>query len=57
MYHWGKPDLVLSGINLGSNLGNDIWSSGTVAAAKQATLLGVKAMAFSMPVNGVEPGF
>jgi 5'-nucleotidase len=57
MYHWGKPDLVLSGVNLGSNLGNDIWSSGTVAAAKQATLLGVKAMAFSMPVNGVEPNF
>jgi 5'-nucleotidase len=57
MFHWGKPDLVLSGVNLGSNLGNDIWSSGTVAAAKQATLLGVKAMAFSMPVNGVEPNF
>jgi 5'-nucleotidase len=57
MYHWGKPDLVVSGVNLGSNLGNDIWSSGTVAAAKQATLLGVKAMAFSMPVNGVEPNF
>jgi 5'-nucleotidase len=57
MYHWGKPDLVLSGVNLGSNLGNDIWSSGTVAAAKQATLLGVPAMAFSMPVNGVEPNF
>jgi 5'-nucleotidase len=57
MYHWGKPDLVLSGINLGSNLGNDIWSSGTVAAAKQATLLGVKAMAFSMPVNDIEPDF
>lgn len=57
MYHWGKPDLVLSGVNLGSNLGNEIWSSGTVAAAKQATLLGVKSMAFSMPVNGVEPNF
>ncbi len=57
LYHWGKADLVLSGINLGSNLGNDIWSSGTVAAAKQATLLGVRALAFSMQVNGEEPEF
>ncbi len=57
LYYWGKADLVLSGINLGSNLGNDIWSSGTVAAAKQATLLGVRALAFSMQVNGAEPDF
>ena len=56
-YHWGKVDLVLSGINLGSNLGNEIWHSGTVAAAKQATLLGIPAVAFSTPVNGVEPDF
>lgn len=55
--HWGKADLVLSGINLGSNLGNDIWSSGTVAAAKQATLLGVRAVAFSQAINGSEPSF
>lgn len=57
MYHWGKPDLVLSGINLGSNLGNDIWSSGTVAAAKQATLLGVRGIAFSMPIGEEEPTY
>jgi 5'-nucleotidase len=56
-YHWGKVDLVLSGINLGSNLGNEIWHSGTVAAAKQATLLGIPAVAFSTPVNGGEPDF
>jgi 5'-nucleotidase len=57
MFHWGKPDLVLSGINLGSNLGNDIWSSGTVAAAKQATLLGVRGIAFSMPISEDEPTY
>lgn len=48
LYFSEKVDLVLSGINLGSNLGNDIWHSGTVAAAKQAVLLGVPAIAFSL---------
>ncbi len=42
-----KPDLVVSGINLGPNLGNAIWHSGTLAAAKQATLLGIRGIAFS----------
>jgi 5'-nucleotidase len=32
LYHWGGADLILSGINLGSNLGHDIWHSGTVAS-------------------------
>jgi 5'-nucleotidase len=32
LYHLGGADLVLSGINVGSNLGNDVWHSGTVAA-------------------------
>ena len=35
-YNWEKVDVVLSGINLGPNLGNSIWHSGTLAAAKQA---------------------
>jgi len=35
-------DVVLSGINMGSNLGNSMWHSGTLAAAKQAVLLGMK---------------
>lgn len=56
-YHWGAVDLVLSGINIGSNLGHEIWHSGTVAAAKQGALLGIPAMAFSTPVNGGEPNF
>src|SRR5262249_26236028 len=41
-YHWPKADVVLSGINLGLNLGNSIWHSGTLAAAKQAALLGLR---------------
>lgn len=44
---WGHVDLVLSGINLGVNLGNAIWHSGTLAAAKQAALLGVRGIALS----------
>ena len=42
-----KPDIVLSGINHGANLGEDVTYSGTVAAAMEATLLGVRAIAFS----------
>ncbi len=38
-YHWEGVNVVLSGINLGSNLGNAIWYSGTLAAAKQAALM------------------
>lgn len=43
-----RPDLVVSGINLGANLGDDITYSGTVAAAMEATLMGVPAMAVSL---------
>jgi 5'-nucleotidase len=48
------PDLVLSGINMGANLGEDIGYSGTVAAAMEACLLGLRAIAFSLdlPRNG-----
>ena len=42
------PDLVVSGINQGSNLGDDLTDSGTVAAAREATLMGVPAMAVSL---------
>ncbi len=42
-----KPDLVLSGINMGSNLAEDVTYSGTVAAAMEGALLGIKAIAFS----------
>lgn len=42
-----KPDLVLSGVNRGSNIGEDVTYSGTVAAAMEGTLLGSPAIAFS----------
>lgn len=42
-----KPDLVVSGINRGSNLGTDIVYSGTCGAARQAALSGVPAIAVS----------
>jgi 5'-nucleotidase len=53
---WGKVDLVLSGMNVGLNLGNAIWHSGTVAAARQAVLLGLRGIALSAPA-GAEPDF
>ena len=54
---WEKVDVVLSGINLGSNLGNAIWHSGTLAAAKQAALLGMRGIALSTPSTETEPNF
>ena len=50
-YKWGKVDLVLSGCNLGFNLGSSTWHSGTLAAAKQAALLGLRGIAFSAPAG------
>ena len=43
----GPVDLVLSGVNRGSNVADDVTYSGTVAAAMEATLLGVPAIAMS----------
>ncbi|MGQ9427213.1 5'/3'-nucleotidase SurE [Gilvimarinus sp. F26214L] len=54
---WGKVDLVLSGINLGLNIGNGCWHSGTLAAAKQAALLGLRGIALSTPMENEEPDF
>lgn len=54
---WDKVDLVLSGINLGSNLGNSAWHSGTLAAAKQAALLGFRGIAFSAPSTESDPDY
>jgi 5'-nucleotidase len=50
-YHWDQVDLVLSGVNLGLNIGNSIWHSGTLAAAKQAVLLGLRGVALSAPAS------
>jgi len=42
------PDLVVSGVNRGGNLGEDVTYSGTVAAAMEGTLLGLASVAFSL---------
>jgi 5'-nucleotidase len=55
--HLAKTDVVLSGINMGPNLGNAMWHSGTLAAAKQAVLLGTRGIALSTPVDKGEPDF
>jgi 5'-nucleotidase len=46
------PDLVVSGINHGYNLGTDVFYSGTVAAAREAALRGLPAIAFSLGPKG-----
>lgn len=46
-----KPDLVVSGINKGANLAEDVSYSGTVGAALEATLLGIPAMAVSVAAS------
>ena len=43
-----RPDVVVSGINLGSNLGYDVTHSGTVAAAMEGTTMGIPSVAFSL---------
>jgi 5'-nucleotidase len=48
------PDLVLSGVNRGQNLADDITYSGTVAGAIQGTLLGIPSMAMSLVVGTPE---
>jgi len=57
VHNWENVDVVISGINFGANLGNSLWHSGTVAAAKQATLLGLRGIALSMPATNDEPNF
>jgi 5'-nucleotidase len=49
------PDLVVSGINRGANLGQDIYYSGTVSAAREACILGIRSMAVSLAVDFKNP--
>jgi 5'-nucleotidase len=51
------PDLIVSGINHGSNLGDDITYSGTVAAALEGIVLGIPAIAISQQGAAQEMGF
>jgi len=46
-----KPDIVISGINIGANMGEDITYSGTAAAAMEAVLQGIPAIAISQVYN------
>lgn len=50
-----EPELVISGINIGPNLGSDIVYSGTCAAARQAVYRGLPGIAFS--INSFHPPF
>lgn len=51
-----RPDLVVSGINQGSNLGHDVTYSGTLAAAMEATVYGIPAIAASQHLReGCQP--
>lgn len=43
----GRPDVILSGVNMGANLGDDVTYSGTVSAAIEGALAGVRAIALS----------
>jgi len=50
-----KPDLILSGVNRGSNLGEDVTYSGTVAAAMEGTLVDVPSIALSQKLTPGHP--
>jgi 5'-nucleotidase len=52
-----RPDLIVSGVNHGSNLGDDITYSGTVAAALEGIVLGIPAIAISQQSSAGEMGF
>jgi 5'-nucleotidase len=50
------PDLVLSGVNRGSNVGEDVIYSGTVAGAVEGTMLGIPSLALSQAFKSVSRG-
>lgn len=50
-----KPDLILSGVNRGGNLGEDVTYSGTIAAAMEGTLLGIPSIALSQNYKHQHP--
>ena len=52
-----RPDLVISGVNRGANLADDVTYSGTVAAALEATLMGIPAIAVSLACSGEGENF
>ncbi len=52
-----KPDLVISGINRGSNLGTDVLYSGTVSAAVEGLIMGIPSVAVSLTDRGEEKNY
>lgn len=52
-----KPDLIVSGINRGGNLGDDVHYSGTVSAAMEGAMMGVPAIAVSLVTRDENPRF
>src|SRR5262249_29291078 len=52
-----KPDLVISGINFGANLGENVYYSGTVGAAREAALHHIPALAMSLGSKKVDLKF
>lgn len=51
-----KPDLILSGVNRGANLGEDVSYSGTVSAAMEGALAGIRSIALSQRYADLAPG-
>ncbi len=51
-----KPDLILSGVNQGANLAEDVTYSGTVAAAMEGTLAGIRSIALSQAYSRDDAG-
>ncbi len=51
-----KPDLVLSGVNRGQNMGDDVTYSGTIAGAMEGAILGIPSIALSQYINFAEGG-
>ena len=49
------PDLIVSGINRGENEGLGVWTSGTVAVAREGALAGIPAVAVSLQLNWDDP--
>jgi 5'-nucleotidase len=52
-----RPDLIISGINRGANLGDDVHYSGTVSAAMEGAIMGVPSMAVSLVTREDHPKF
>jgi 5'-nucleotidase len=50
-----QPDFVVSGINRGANLGQDVYYSGTVSAAREACIMGIPSLAVSLSIDFYKP--